>query len=342
MSRKNIVVIGGGTGTFTVLRALRDTPVNLTAIVSTADDGGSTGILRDELGVLPPGDFRQALVALADDSHVLRNLFTYRFTDGTLKGHNFGNLFISALEKITGSFDEAVLEAGKILSIQGRVLPVTSKQMHLRAQTTTGEIIKGEHAIEEYIWSEQAHLRRFWVEPPCELHPLARQAIMNANLIVIAPGSLYTSLVPNFLVNGMPEALRKAKAPIVSVINLMTEKGQADNFFVQDFVELIELYLGKGSIDYALYNTRKPGNVLLDRYRQERERQPVLVDSKRRRHLSYTLVGTNLLARQAATQIAADPLAATRTLIRHDGAKLAEALTALLYLQNAQKYLRHA
>ena len=342
MARKNIVVIGGGTGTFTVLQALRDTPVNITAIVSTADDGGSTGILRDELGVLPPGDFRQALIALADDSHVLRKLFTYRFTEGGLKGHSFGNIFISALEKVTGSFDKAILEAGKILSIHGKVLPVTTDQMHLRAETTNGKTIKGEHAIEQYLWSEQTSMQRFWVEPPCSLHPLARQAIAQAHLIVIAPGSLYTSLIPNFLVDGMKEALQAARAPLACVINLMTEKGQAEQFFVQDFVELIEKYIGKGRVNYALYNTKTPSLQLLDRYQRERERMPVRVDRKRRK-LTYELVGSNFLARHiSGATNSADALSETRTFIRHDGQKLARALTALLYIQEAKKYLKHA
>jgi uncharacterized cofD-like protein len=342
MSRKNIVVIGGGTGTFTVLQALRDSPVNLTAIVSTADDGGSTGILRDELGVLPPGDFRQALVALADDSQVLRKLFTYRFTEGGLKGHSFGNLFISALEKVTGSFDQAILEAGKILSIQGTVLPVTTDHMRLQAETSEGKVVKGEHAIEEYIWSEGPSLQRFWVEPPCTLHPLAREALREADLIVIAPGSLYTSLVPNFLVTGMNQALASSKAPVVTVINLMTEKGQAGDFYVQDFVELIESYIGIGSIDYALYNTKLPNEQLLDRYKRERERKPVRLDRARRKG-TYQVIGANLLAQRIAAETGnEDSLSATRSLIRHDGAKLARALTALLYLQEAKKYLKYA
>lgn len=341
MAIKKIVVIGGGTGTFTVLQALREAPVALTAIVSAADDGGSTGQLRDELGVLPPGDLRQALVALADEETVLRELLNYRFSSGSLKGHSFGNLFISALEKVTGSFDRAILEAGKILAIQGTVLPVTNDQMHLRAETSEGKIVKGEHAIDKHIWAEKASLKRFWVEPACELHPLANQAIREADLIVIAPGSIYTSLVPNFLVDGMREALQKTRARVAAVINLMTEEGQAGDFFVQDFVELLEEYAGKKVIDYALYNTKLPSEELLARYKRQRERQPVRVDSKRRRSLSYQLIGTNLINGRASSPLVStsDALAHTRTLIRHDPERLSRALMALLYLQEAEKYL---
>lgn len=343
MSMKRIVVIGGGTGTFTVLQALRDTPCELTAIVSTADDGGSTGILRDELGVLPPGDLRQALVALAEDSSVLRELLGYRFTSGSLKGHSFGNLFISALEKVTGSFDTAVLEAGKILAIRGRVLPVTTDHMHLRAQTTEGDVIQGEHAIEEHIWAEQASLKRFWLEPHCKLHPLAAQAVKQADLIVIAPGSIFTSLVPNFLVEGMRDAVKKSRAKVVQVVNIMTEKGQGGDFAVQDFVELIEQYLGEGQVDYVLYNSRKPSEELLKRYKQERERKVVLVDPKRRSKLSYRMIGANLIngaGKSTQRSSAGDALAHERTLIRHDSKRLSRALIAILYFKEAEQYLK--
>lgn len=343
MSMKRIVVIGGGTGTFTVLQALRDTPCELTAIVSTADDGGSTGILRDELGVLPPGDLRQALVALADESSVLRELLGYRFTSGSLKGHSFGNLFLSALEKVTGGFDTAVLEAGKILAIRGRVLPVTTDHMHLRAQTTEGGVVEGEHAIEEHIWGEQASLKRFWLEPPCGLHPLAALAIKQADLIVIAPGSIFTSLVPNFLVEGTRDAVRKSRAKVVQVVNIMTEKGQGDEFAVQDFVELIEKYLGEGQVDYALYNSKNPSAELLSKYKQERERKPVKVDPKRTKKLTYRMIGANLIngmGKSTQGSMAADALSKERTLIRHDSKRLARALMAILYLKEAELYLR--
>lgn len=339
MSLKRIVVIGGGTGTFMVLQALRDTPCDLTAIVSTADDGGSTGILRDELGVLPPGDLRQALVALADDSSMMRELLNYRFQEGGLKGHNFGNLFISALEKVTGRFDTAIMEAGKILSIRGQVLPVTSDQMHLRAETVDGDVIKGEHAIEEHIWKSKATLHKFWLEPSCKLHPSARQAILRADLVVIAPGSLYTSLVPNFLTTGMQEVIQKSRAKLVFISNLMTEWGQAEDFYLQDFVDVIETYLGHGQIDYVLYNKRKPSAQLLARYQRERERLPVTVDRKRKK-THYRMIGANLLSTNGGKTVKGDPLANERTLIRHDAKRLGRALTALLYLKEAEQYLR--
>lgn len=339
---KHIVVIGGGTGTFTVLSGLRDAPFELSAIVSTADDGGSTGILRDELGVLPPGDIRQALVALSDDSSTLRELLNYRFTEGSLEGHSFGNLFLSALEKVTGSFDEAVLEASKILAIHGTVIPVTNDPVVIRAETVDGKRVNGEHNIEEHIWAERSHIKRIWLEPPCTLLPQARQAIRQADLIVIAPGSVFTSLIPNLIVDGMQDALLKARAPIVQVVNLMTERGQAGDFFVQDFTELIQDYLGKRKIDYVVYNTKMPDAFLLERYKKEMERIPVCLDLKRRKNLPYRLIGTNLINRHGTSKPdPTDSLGSTRTLIRHNSQKLANVLQAITVLKDAEKYLNH-
>lgn len=342
-SMKKVVVIGGGTGTFAVLQALRDGPCEITAIVSTADDGGSTGILRDELGVLPPGDLRQALVALSADSEILRDLFNYRFGEGSLKGHNFGNLLLSALEKVTGRFDHAVLEAGKILAIRGRVIPVTTDQMRLIADTADKQKINGEHAIEEHIWHGESDVVNVRLAERCKLHPLAKEALLAADLIVIAPGSIFTSLIPNLLVDGMKETLKATRAKLAYVINLMTEKGQTGSYSVQDFVDLMEKYLGKGMIDYAVYNKARPSSELLDLYKKEMERSPVSIDRKRRRGLSYQLVGANLLRTKPPVLPAnVDRLAATRTLIRHDARKLSNVLTALVYLREAQKYLLDA
>ena len=335
---RKIVTIGGGTGTFTVLSGLRDYPFELAAIVSTADDGGSTGRLRDELGVLPPGDIRQALVALSPEASLLRELFSYRFEDGGLKGHNFGNLFLSALEKVTGSFDKAVLEAGRVLAVNGHVIPATRDQAYLRAEMANGEVIKGEHAIEEYIWSERSVPDRLWLEPNCSLHPLAILAIRHADLVIIAPVSIYTSLIPNLLVDGMCEALRSTKAPIAYVANLMTERGRTGKFFVQDFVELIEQYIGPGEINYVIHNTKVPDTNLLDRYKKEMERLPVRLDRKRLQNLSYDLIGTNLLGRKPTVRQTSDSLSSTRTLIRHDSAKLADVIYALTVLKRVQKY----
>ena len=337
---KKIVIIGGGTGTFTVLSGLREYPFDLSAIVSMADNGGSTGILRDELGVLPPGDIRQALVALSKDGSTLRELLGYRFEEGSLKGHNFGNLFLSALEKVTGSFDKAVLEASKILAVNGRVIPATTDVVHLVAETTDNQKVHGEHDIEEFIWSEEGTIQKLWLEPHCKVHPMAKLAIKQADLIVIAPGSIFTSLIPNLLVQGMSEALAEAKAPLVYIVNLMTERGQASDFYVQDFADTISEYLGGRELDYVVYNTKVPNSLVLDRYKKEMERIPVRLDRKRK-DVPYRLMGANLLARKAAAPVSeTDALAATRTLIRHDYHKLANLLYAIMVMKDVQKYLK--
>ena len=335
---KRIVVIGGGTGTFTVLSGLRGSGFDLSAIVSTADDGGSTGVLRDELGVLPPGDVRQALTALSADSAVMRNLLNYRFEEGGLRGHTFGNLLLSALERVTGSFDRAILEAGKILAIKGQVIPVTTDLVQLQAQTDNGTRVEGQHAIDEHIWSEGQKITKLWLEPPCSIHPLAREAIKLADLVIIAPGSLFTSLIPNFLVEGMVDALQQTKAPVAYIANLMTERGQAADFSVQDCVSLLEEYIGAGSIDYVIYNTTVPETSLLERYKKEMERSPVRLDKARLAQI-YRLVGAPLLDRRVPKISAADSLAKQRTLIRHNPEKLAEILYAITLHKDVKKYL---
>lgn len=323
--RKKVVVIGGGTGTFTTLSGLRDFPFDITAIVSTADDGGSSGLLRDELGVLPPGDIRQALVALSDDSTILRELFNYRFDRGGLKGHQFGNLFLSALEKIKGSFDQAVIEVGKILSIQGQVIPVTNDNIRLFARSKNGKVIKGQHAIDEFIWSQRSPVNELWLEPNCKIHIQAKRAILEADVIVIGPGSIFTSLIPNLLVGGVREALVKTSAKIIYVSNLMTEKGQTDNFIVQDYAKTISQYLLPAKLDYVVYNKKSPSDNLLKKYRQEMERQPVLLGKDGLTKLNYSLIGANLLSRNIANNLKkSDKLAATRSLIRHDSYRLGQ------------------
>lgn len=335
---KKVVVIGGGTGTFTVLQGLKGYALDLTAIVSTADNGGSTGILRDELGVLPPGDIRQVLVALSAESSLLRKLLNYRFEEGSLDGHSFGNLFLSALEKVTGSFDQAVLEAGRILNIKGRVIPVTTDHMHLKAEMENGTVITGEHQIDDYIWSERAKVRKIWVEPACTLHPLAKQAIIEADLIVIAPGSVFTSIIPNFLVGGMVEALNTTRAALVYVSNLMTEKGHTGAFYVEDFADLISGYLGANSLDFVVYNTRMPASDLQGRYKKEMERIPVRLD-RHKRPRPYRLIGTRLIARPLVSSPTNDRLAQQRTLIRHDSLKLADVLYAIAMWKDVKRYI---
>lgn len=269
IKNKRIVVIGGGTGSFMVLSALRDYPVSLSSIVSMADDGGSTGRLRDQYGVLPPGDVRRALVALSDTSQTLRDLFNYRFTNGDLKEHSFGNIFLSTLEKMTGSFGDAVNLASKILNIKGKVLPVTLDSTTLYAQLTNNIVIKGETNIDIPKHNPETPIKNVWLKPVAEINPEARKALLEADMIVIGPGDLFTSIIPNFLVKGVVAAIKKSKAKKVYICNLMTKFGETHGFIAQDFVNAVEKYLGKGVLDYTVFNNKQPSPKVLKHYLEE-------------------------------------------------------------------------
>jgi uncharacterized cofD-like protein len=266
---ENIVTIGGGTGTFTVLTALKKYPVHLTAVVSMADDGGSTGMLRDQYGVLPPGDVRRALVALSESSDTMRNLFNYRFKGGGLQGHSFGNLFLTALEKVTGNFASALEEASHILNINGEVAPVTLDNVRLYARLANGTIVRGETNIDIPRAPRRSPIREVWLEPEPRMNPSLKRILKNADLIVIGPGDLYTSIVPNLLVPGVKEEIKKSKAKKVFICNLMTKQGETDGFSGKDFLDTIEKYLGKNVLDFAIFNNKRPTERLLRKYRRE-------------------------------------------------------------------------
>src|SRR3989338_8431349 len=191
MKNKNIVTIGGGTGSFTLLSGLKKYPVNISAIVSMADDGGSTGVLRDELGVLPPGDVRQCLAALSESSDLMRQLFNYRFESGKLEGHSFGNLFLSALEKIAGGFQRGVEEAGQILNIKGQVIPVTESDVTIVMELINGKILNGEDEINHNFDIEEIGIQKFFLKPEPKANPKALESIKEADAILIGPGSFY-------------------------------------------------------------------------------------------------------------------------------------------------------
>jgi uncharacterized cofD-like protein len=323
-AQKKIVVIGGGTGTFTVLSGLKRYPVDLTAIVTMADDGGSTGVLRDEFGVLPPGDVRQCLVALSD-APVMRTLFTHRYDRGGLKGHSFGNIFLSTLEQVTGSLDQAIDVAGTILNIRGRVIPVTLDHIDLHAELQNGKILDGESAFMEYQLVSKYGIKKIFLAPSGRANPKALRAIKEADMIVVGPGKLYTSILPNFLVKGVSRAFINATARKVFVANLMSQQGHTDAFALTDYVHTLEQYIGTKVFDTVLYNTKKPPPVLVRRYADEGE--PVMRGANCASG-GYRLIGRDLLADGIARTPKKDIL--RRTLIRHDQKKLAAALMQLL------------
>lgn len=317
------MVLGGGTGTYVVLSGLRDYPVDLTAVVSMADSGGSSGRLRDEFGILPPGDVRQALLALSAlplEKTNLRQLFDYRFSNGHgLAGHSFGNLFLTALTHITGREDLAIKEAAQILDVQGQVLPVTMDHAHLGARLEDGTIIKGETNIDIRRVRPDLKILDVFLDPPAKIYPESRRAILAADLIVLAPGDLYTSLVPNLLVEGVNQAITKSTGKLVYVCNLMTKHGETDGFAVADYVLEVKRYLGKAShkLTQVLVNNQidKIPPTLLRRYRQEKA-APVKIDCQ-----ACAKLGVKPIVR---------PLAAVGQLLRHDSAKLAKEILKLL------------
>ncbi len=324
-----IVVIGGGTGSFTLLRSLKNYSRAITALVNMADDGGSTGTLRDELGVLPPGDVRQCLVALSESERV-RDLFNYRFEEGSLSGHAFGNLFLSALEKMTGSFGAAVETASEVLNIVGRVEPVTLDQVTLMMKDADGNVTKGEFEIGHTDFGD-AKRPQMWLEPTPTLNPRAREAILAADLVVIAPGNMYGSLAPALIVPGMSEALNQTKAKKIYVCNLVTKPGQTDGFDVVDFADEIER-LGNLTLDYVLYNNRQPSAALLEAYAKEGE-YGVVFDREKLAGKSYEAIGGSFVSNEftAANSSTSDPIAAIRTLIRHDPDAIARALMRVYF-----------
>ncbi len=289
-----------------------------------ADDGGSAGRLRDELGVLPPGDIRQCLVALSEADLILRDLFNYRFDGGDLEGHSFGNLFISAFEKITGSFDKAIEEISNVLKIRGRVLPITLDKVWLRAKLENGTELKGENEINNSWLLSKFGIRKLFLNPQAKANFKAIQAILEANVIVVGPGNLYCSIIPNLLVKGIPEAIRKSKALKIYNCNLMTKHGHTDGFSVSNFVETVEKFLGGKIFDYVVFNNKKPLPALLKKYSSEGEW--VFPDSKALKEKRF--VGANLVSPKIYLQNPADKL--KRTLIRHDPDKLAKTIISLI------------
>lgn len=322
--RPRVVTIGGGTGHFALLSGLKNHDVDITAVVTMADDGGSTGVLRDELGVLPPGDVRQCLVALSEAGDTMRALFTHRFSAGTLKGHTLGNLVLSGLEQVTGSIVHAISHAGDILKIRGKVLPVSLERMHLYMRLQNGKVLKGEHAVDDY-----QHISRFGVakvelRPKVALNPAVRRAVKEADLIVVGPGDLYTSLLPNLLVDGMPEALRRSKARKVFVAPLMNKYGQTDGLSVCGYLEVFVRMVGAQLFDTVVFADALPPAKLLKKYVDEGEPVRASTDCPK----GVVMVSADILAHTPAKRVQGDALA--RSFIRHDPEKLARVLVGLV------------
>lgn len=289
-----------------------------------SDDGGSTGGLRDELGVLPPGDVRQCLVALSDSLEV-RNLFSYRFSDGQFEGHSLGNIILSGLELQHDSFEEAVRVAGEILHIAGRVIPVTLQQ-HTLCMQDGPEAIRGECRIGSREVRDPS--ATVWLEPKAVINPRAAQAILAADMVVLAPGNFYGSLLPLLSAEGMAEALAASQAVVVCVANLVNKPGVTQDWHVVDYVQRLEQKVGQ-VVDIVLYNNKRITPRLLQKYAADGE-LPVHFDAKRFKELTIPAIGRQLVAKEIAEQDPADT-AIRRTLIRHDADRVCAELTQLLH-----------
>lgn len=307
-----VVAIGGGTGLSTLLRGLKRSTTNLTAVVTVTDDGGSSGRLQKELGILPPGDIRNCLVALADDEALVTDLFQYRFSEGEgLSGHSFGNLFLAAMSGITGNFDTAVKESSRVLNIKGRVLPSTLETVRLCAEFADGRVARGETTIS----SSHEPIVRLFLEPSAP-KPLAEvlEAIASADAIVLGPGSLYTSVLPNFLVQGIAQAVADSRALKIYICNVMTQPGETDAFTAAAHVRALLMQTGARICETVIVNDEPPRR-LLEAYAEEGQ-VPVVPDRA-------------ALAALGVRVVEAAVISETQT-VRHDPQRLAEVVLRLI------------
>lgn len=325
---KNIVVIGGGTGTFVALKGLKQTPHHLSAIVAMSDSGGSNKRIRDEFGLLPTSDIRQCLVALSNENGgagILRKLFMYRFEKGEgITGMTFGNLFMAALSDILGSQAEAIKETANVLRIHGQVIPVTLTNTNLFAKYENGETLNEEHLIDEPTHDGKLKITNVYLQPAAAANPDAVAAIAAADLIVLGPGDLYTSLIPNLLVDGISKAIMESPAKKVYVLNLMTKYGQTYNFTALDHLAILREYLGD-HIDAVIVNNAPLSASALAVYAKYHE-VPVmdnLTDTKR-----LNVLRADVASRRISTKAKSDAL--VRSLIRHDSKKLSDAFMSLI------------
>lgn len=320
MNDPKFVVIGGGTGISVLLRGLKRFSDDITAIVTMADDGGNSGMLRRDYGMLPPGDVRNCLVALANAEPSLKNLLQYRFKDGNLKDQNMGNLIITALTDIHGGFAEGVKEAAEVLKITGRVLPVTEESIALIGHYADGASIRGESAIPRYAYENDAAITSIELDPEA---PKANgdciDEIFAADLLVLGPGSLYTSLIPNILVPEVARALNEARAPLVYVANIMEQRGETEGMSLSDHLEALRAHGLTRPVKCILANDAKTDPILLEKYAREEGVRPIYLAAEERKDLSKKGVDVEEGAFMATGG----------ELIRHDGLRVAQRLLSL-------------
>lgn len=313
-----VVIIGGGTGLSTILKGLKNYTNNITAVVTVADDGGGSGVLREDLGILPPGDIRNCLVALANTEPLMEELMQYRFKDGSLKGQSFGNLFLAAMNGVSDNFEDAVQNMANVLAITGKVLPVTLDNIKINAILDNGQLVVGESHIPEVSISEGAKIRKLYVTPEnAQCLPDVREEILNADAIILGPGSLYTSVIPNLIIKGVPEAIKESRASKIYICNVMTQPGETDEFKVSDHIRAIYEHGDIGKLDYVFANTMCIRNEHLRKKYHDMKQYEVIVDEEKLRYEDFEL-------------ILGDFIKPRETSVRHDADKLSKRLMEII------------
>lgn len=299
---RKVVSIGGGTGQSSLIDGLKEYPFGLTAVVTTMDSGGSSGRIREEFGTMAHGDLRNCLMALSSTKSIYRDLFKYRFEKGKgLKGHSFGNLFMLILREVTGSEREAIERAEEILEVEGRVLPVTLTPAHIYARLENGQLIKGETNIDIPAHDGKLKIVDCYLMPKVKTTTEVTKAVSQADIITFGPGDFYTSLIPNLCVKGVPEAIKKSKAIKVFIANPLTKWGETNKFNLVDFVEVLEKYLGKGVLDYIIYQNKPISSKILNKY-QPKKSEIVGYDGKiikALKHKNIKTIGKDLIDKNA-------------------------------------------
>ena len=290
-----IVVIGGGTGLSTMLRGLKYYTSNITAIVTVADDGGGSGDLREDLGMLPPGDIRNCILALSDTEPLMQDLLKYRFTDGRLKNQSFGNLFLAAMDGISDNFEEAIKKVSSVLAVTGKVVPVTLDNMVLKAKLKNGNVVKGESNIPEEAIKQKSKIDRMFIEPNyARAVKEAVKAIEEADAIILGPGSLYTSVIPNLLIKDISRELEKSHALKIYVSNIMTQPGETDGYTVSDHINAIFDHSKSGIIDYVIVNVGKIEKNIKNKYCEETSHL-VEIDEENIKGLNVNVIGADFV-----------------------------------------------
>ena len=321
-----IVALGGGTGLSILLRGLKEVSSNITAVVTVADDGGGSGVLREDLGMLPPGDVRNCILALANKEPILQDLFHYRFQEGRLKGQNFGNLMIAAMVGISDSFEEAIKKISDIFAITGEVFPVSEEDIVLYAKLEDGTTVVGESNIPHEAVKRDIAIEQIWIEPKdAKTYEMVVKRIREADIIVLGPGSLFTSIIPNLLVQEVVDAINQSSAPVFYIVNIMTQPGETDGFTASDHILALKKHTQISKLDYVVVNTGDIHVEILERYERESAFPVALLEKD-----------LEVLNNLGVKIIADDFVEEKKGYVRHDAPKISKKM--MRYVERVYKY----